>query len=239
MGHVVRSAQSESDGRIVLIDTDSAVDVALLADLGEPQLLVRDSWFMPPAGPGTAAAGAAGGKSAWRLVAGGGGTLEDLVFQPCPEVHAPLQPGHVGGGVSRDESRRGGRAGDVSRPSPPLGAEGARVIEIGPEVTGVTVGDLVVGFPGRRGSAGRGASGTDYRTPQGWTPAEAAAVPVVFLTALFGLADLAAIRAGESLLIHAGTGGVGMAAVQLAASLGVEVFVTASRGKWDAARHGV
>ncbi|MFX0581373.1 type I polyketide synthase, partial [Nocardia nepalensis] len=53
---------------------------------------------------------------------------------------------------------------------------------------------------------------------------------------LYGLADLAGLRAGESVLIHAGTGGVGMAAVQLARHWGAEVFVTASRGKWDTLR---
>ena len=65
---------------------------------------------------------------------------------------------------------------------------------------------------------------------------QAAGVPVVFLTAYYGLADLAGVRAGESVLVHAGTGGVGMAAVQLARHWGVEVFATASRGKWDTLR---
>ena len=45
-----------------------------------------------------------------------------------------------------------------------------------------------------------------------------------------------ASRPGESVLMHAATGGVGMAAVQLARHWGVEVFVTASRGKWDTLR---
>ena len=45
---------------------------------------------------------------------------------------------------------------------------------------------------------------------------QAAGVPVVFLTAWYGLAELAGLRAGESVLVHAGTGGVGMAAVALA-----------------------
>ncbi len=238
---MVRSAQSESDGRIVLIDTDTAVDVALLADLGEAQLLVRGSTVhaarLSPTPPLLALPA---GESAWRLVAGGGGTLEDLVFQPCPEVHAPLQPGHVRVAVSavgvnfRDVVAA---LGMYPGQAPPLGAEGAGVvIEIGPEVTGVTVGDAVMGFLGGAGPLAVVHQELITRTPQGWTPAEAAAVPVVFLTALFGLADLAAIRAGESLLIHAGTGGVGMAAVQLARHWGVEVFVTASRGKWDTLR---
>src|SRR6185437_15445777 len=57
-----------------------------------------------------------------------------------------------------------------------------------------------------------------------------------FLTAWYGLADLAGVGRGESVLVHAGTGGVGMAAVQLARRWGAQVFVTASRGKWDTLR---
>ena len=72
--------------------------------------------------------------------------------------------------------------------------------------------------------------------PQGWSFIEAAGMPVVFLTALYGLAELAGLRSGESVLIHAATGGVGMAAVQLARHWGADVFVTASRGKWDTLR---
>ena len=72
--------------------------------------------------------------------------------------------------------------------------------------------------------------------PAGWTFAQAASVPVVFLTAYYGLVDLAGLRAGETVLVHAAAGGVGMAAVQLARHLGAEVFATASPAKWDAVR---
>ncbi|WP_159047073.1 zinc-binding dehydrogenase, partial [Streptomyces pactum] len=48
--------------------------------------------------------------------------------------------------------------------------------------------------------------------------------------------DLAGLRKGESVLVHAGAGGVGMAAVGLARHLGAEVFATASEGKWDVLR---
>src|ERR1700682_70871 len=74
------------------------------------------------------------------------------------------------------------------------------------------------------------------KMPPGWSFVEAASVPVAFLTAWYGLADLAGLGSGESVLIHAGTGGVGMAAVALARLWGAQVFVTASRGKWDALR---
>ncbi|BBX96270.1 hypothetical protein MLAC_15640 [Mycobacterium lacus] len=56
------------------------------------------------------------------------------------------------------------------------------------------------------------------------------------MTAWYGLSVLAGVRAGQKVLVHAAAGGVGMAAVQLARHWGVEVFVTASRGKWDVLR---
>ncbi|OQS16292.1 hypothetical protein B0T36_05880 [Nocardia donostiensis] len=56
---------------------------------------------------------------------------------------------------------------------------------------------------------------------------EAGSVPIVFLTAWYALYELARLTAGERVLIHAGTGGTGMAAVQIARLLGAEVFATA------------
>ena len=50
------------------------------------------------------------------------------------------------------------------------------------------------------------------------------------------MVDLAGLKAGERVLVHAATGGVGMAAVQIAKYLGAEVFATASPGKWDTLR---
>ena len=61
-------------------------------------------------------------------------------------------------------------------------------------------------------------------------------MPVVFLTALYGLSVLAGVKPGQRVLVHAATGGVGMAAVQLCRHWGAEVFATASRGKWDTLR---
>ncbi|MBD2819073.1 KR domain-containing protein [Streptomyces parvulus] len=52
--------------------------------------------------------------------------------------------------------------------------------------------------------------------PDGWTWAQAASVPVAFLTAYYGLRDLARLEAGESVLVHAAAAASGMAAVQLA-----------------------
>ena len=67
--------------------------------------------------------------------------------------------------------------------------------------------------------------------PGGWSFAEAAGAPVVFLTAFMRWWIWRGLRAGERVLVHAATGGVGMAAVQLARWLGAEVLGTASAGK--------
>ena len=61
-------------------------------------------------------------------------------------------------------------------------------------------------------------------------------MPIAFLTAYYGLVELAGLQAGETVLVHTATGGVGMAAVQLARHLGAEVFGTASPGKWATLR---
>jgi 4-hydroxyphenylalkanoate synthase len=238
---LVRSAQAEHPGRIVLIDTDTAVDAAVLAAAGEPQLLVRAGGVHAARlAPAPALLALPAEEPAWRLSAGAGGTLEGLVIQPCPQAQAPLQAGQVrlavaAAGVNfRDVMAA---LGMYPGRAPVLGAEGAGVVvETGPEVAGVAVGDAVMGLIDGTGPLAVVDQQLLVKVPRGWSFAQAAGMPVAFLTALYGLADLAAIRAGESVLIHAATGGVGMAAVQLARQRGVEVFVTASRSKWDTLR---
>jgi polyketide synthase 1/15 len=238
---LVRSAQGEHPGRIVLIDTDTAVDAAVLAAAGETQLLVRgDAVHAARLAPAPPLLALPAGGSAWRLAAGGGGTLDDLVIQPCREAQAALQAGQVRMAVTavgvnfRDVVAA---LGMYPGEAPLLGAEGAGVvIETGPGVAGVAVGDPVMGLLDGAGPMAVVDQQLLVKVPRGWSFAQAAGVPVVFLTAFYGLADLAAIRAGELVLVHAATGGVGMAAVQLARQWGMEVFVTASRGKWDTLR---
>uniref|UniRef100_UPI00384EE40A type I polyketide synthase n=1 Tax=Amycolatopsis eburnea TaxID=2267691 RepID=UPI00384EE40A len=114
----------------------------------------------------------------------------------------------------------------------PLGQEAAGVVtDIGEGVT-LAPGDRVFGlFPGTFATHAT----TDHRLlkpiPDGWTFAQAATTPVAFLTAYYGLVELAELKPGESVLVHAAAGGVGMAAVQLARYLGAEVYGTASSGK--------
>jgi acyl transferase domain-containing protein/NADPH:quinone reductase-like Zn-dependent oxidoreductase/thioesterase domain-containing protein/acyl carrier protein len=65
------------------------------------------------------------------------------------------------------------------------------------------------------------------RKPAGITFEEAATIPVTFMTAWYALHQLGKIQRGEKILIHAATGGVGLAAIQIARLAGAEIFATA------------
>ncbi|MFD2473637.1 NADP-dependent oxidoreductase [Amycolatopsis silviterrae] len=71
------------------------------------------------------------------------------------------------------------------------------------------------------------------RKPTALSHVEAAALPIVGLTAWQGLVDLGGVTAGDRVLIHAGGGGVGHVAVQIAKALGAHVITTASASKRD------
>ncbi|MEU0796785.1 type I polyketide synthase [Amycolatopsis sp. NPDC005961] len=249
---LVRSAQAENPDRFLLVDVDGeeasygAVPAALAT--GEPQLSLRDG--EPHAARLVRAETAGGVLSApkdghWRLDIVDKGTLENLTLLPCPEVAGPLPDGHVriavrAAGVNfRDVlNALGMYPGEAGA----MGLEGAGVVtEVGPGVTGLAVGDRVLGmFPGAFGPLAVADQRLVARVPDGWSFAEAASVPIVFLTAYYALVDLGRVQAGETVLVHAAAGGVGMAAVQLAKHLGADVFGTAGAGKWDALReHGL
>jgi len=101
----------------------------------------------------------------------------------------------------------------------------------------LAVGDRVMGLlDGAFGPSAVADARLLAPVPESWSFEEAASVPVVFLTAYYGLVDLAGLRSGESVLIHAAADGVGMAAVQLARHLGGEVYATESEPKWPVVR---
>ncbi|WP_143677068.1 type I polyketide synthase, partial [Streptomyces scabiei] len=119
-----------------------------------------------------------------------------------------------------------------------IGLEGAGVVtEVGADVTGLAPGDRVMGmFAGAFGPVAVADARMVARIPKGWSFAEAATVPIVYLTAYYALVDLGGLKPGENVLVHAAAGGVGSAAVQLARHLGAVVHGTASPAKWDALR---
>ena len=105
------------------------------------------------------------------------------------------------------------------------------VLEVGSDVSTVSVGDRVVGL-------GFGAFGPEMITreelvaqaPPGVSVSALATIPSAFVSAALSY-ELSGLEAGDRVLIHAGAGGVGLAAIQLANAAGAEVFATASAPK--------
>lgn len=127
-----------------------------------------------------------------------------------------------------------------------LGMDFAGVITaLGEGVTQFAVGDAVYGCAG--GVKGRAGTLAEYATvdarlvahkPASLSMREAAALPLVSITAWEGLVDRAKTQSGNKVLIHAGAGGVGHVAIQIAKAFGAEVFTTVSTAKkQDIARH--
>ncbi|MGW6218231.1 MDR/SDR family oxidoreductase, partial [Streptomyces sp. NPDC055109] len=171
----------------------------------------------------------------WRLGLGTRG-VSDTALQPCPQAAAVLQLGQVrisvrAGGLNFKDALIG--TGVVTNAGTMIGYEGAGVVvEVGPGVDGLAVGDRVMGLlPTGIGPVAVADQRLLSLIPQGWSFSQAAGVPVAFLTALYGLRELGDVQPGERLLVHAATGGVGMAARQLAALWGVHVRATASTPK--------
>jgi NADPH2:quinone reductase len=104
------------------------------------------------------------------------------------------------------------------------------VSEVGTGVDGCAVGDRVVALNAAGSHAARRAVPTimTWPIPAGLDPARAACVPVAFGTAYECLFTAGNLTAGQTVLVQAGAGGVGMAAIQLAKDAGATVLATAS-----------
>ncbi|OMC52970.1 polyketide synthase [Mycobacterium sp. IS-2888] len=243
---LARSAQTEHPGRIVLVDSDAALDdgaIAAVLATGEPQVLLRDGKVYIPRVHGSRAVDGImtpPGEGPWRLGIDTAGTFENLQLEPVPNADAPLEPGQVRVALRaiatnfRDVMITLGMFTHDAL----LGGEGAGVVvEVGPGVTEFAVGDSVYGFfPDGSGTLVPGDVRLLLPMPADWTYTEAAGISAVFTTAYMAFIHLADVKPGQRVLVHAAAGGVGMAAVQLARHLGLEVFGTASRGKWDTLR---
>jgi mycoketide-CoA synthase len=243
---LVRSAQTEHPGRIVLLDSDAPLDddaAAAVVATGEPQVLLRGATIYTARVNGSRAVDgilAPPAEGPWRLGISSAGTFENLRLEPVPNAGAPLEPGQVRVVLRaiatnfRDVMITLGMFTHDAL----LGGEGAGVVvEVGPGVTEFAVGDSVYGFfPDGSGTVVPGDIRLLQPKPADWSYAEAAAISAVFTTAYMAFIHLADVKPGQRVLVHAAAGGVGMAAVQLAGHLGLEVFGTASRGKWDTLR---
>src|ERR1051325_6734975 len=102
------------------------------------------------------------------------------------------------------------------------------IAKIGTNGGNFKIGDRVVGYTGTGGYAEYAVAKNSeiLRIPEGVSLTEAAAVPTVFLTAWFALKEDGKLKAGEWLLVQAGSSGVGNAAIQVGKHFGAKVIAT-------------
>ena len=237
---LVRAAQSEHPRALVLIDTDdeaaSGEALAQALALDEQELAIRGGRLYRPRLRTAAARHLTPPDSpAWRLDVTAKGTLDNLALIPYPEGDAPLGPRQVrialrAAGLNFRDITVG--LGLVPTEKT-MGSEGAGIVtEVGSAVTRFAPGDRVFGMIESSLGPVMVADERKVRSmPADWDFAQAASVPTVFITAYQCLVDVAAVKPGESVLIHTATGGVGLAAIQLARHFGAEIYATAGPDK--------
>ncbi|MDN3219743.1 zinc-dependent alcohol dehydrogenase family protein [Pseudomonas nunensis] len=158
---------------------------------------------------------------------------------PLPELKAgQVLVKIIASGVNPlDTKISSGKGGHARQPLPAvLGMDLAGVVAaVSADVSAFNIGDEVYGMAG--GIGGNQGSLAQYiavdadllaRKPNNLSMREAAALPLIFITAWEGLVDRANVRAGQTVLVQGGAGGVGHIAVQIAKARGAEVFATGS-----------
>jgi NADPH:quinone reductase len=158
---------------------------------------------------------------------------------PCPEAGEGLVLVRVKASAVNplDLKISKGQAAHARQPPPAiLGIDVAGTVEsVGRGVAGFKPGDEVYGMAG--GVGGVQGSLAEFMAadaallapkPKNLGMREAAALPLIFITAWEGLVDRAHVRGGQRVLVHGGAGGVGHIAVQLARAFDAEVFATGS-----------
>jgi NADPH:quinone reductase-like Zn-dependent oxidoreductase len=167
----------------------------------------------------------------------GGPLVSTELAKPAPGAGQVLVRVEASGVNPLDTKIRAGQAGHAQSTLPSvLGLDLAGTVEaVGPGVTEFRPGDAVYGMTGGVGDlpgslAEYAAVDARLLAPRSTalTAREAAALPLVVITAWEGLVDRANVRAGQRVLIHGGAGGIGQVAVQIAVARGAEVFATGS-----------
>ena len=173
------------------------------------------------------------GENARRIVVTEPGDLDSIRIEPF----APRAPGrdevqieiHAAALNFRDVLTALGEMGPVPGGRLVPGGECSGVVRaVGPGVRRVAIGDAVVAIaPSTLATHTTLAEHSVAAMPSNLSFEHAAGLPIVFLTAVHALENLARLSRGERVLIHAGAGGVGLAAIQIAQAIGAEIHATA------------
>ena len=249
---MVRVANNEHRCRFKTIDLDGCppdVAATLLADEvtlppdGEFEIAYRDdvrhvlrlhradsARLLPRT---VTAVGPHGSVAPFRVETRGAGILANLALhetdRPAPAPHEVEVRVRAAGINFRDIMKALG----THPGNPPdllwFGDDLSGIVErVGELVTDPRPGDEVAGMaPYAFRSYARTDARLLFRKPAQLSFAQAASIPTIFLTAHYAINHLARMQPGESILIHAGTGGVGQAAIQVARHRSLEIFATA------------
>ncbi|HEX5051956.1 MAG TPA: SDR family NAD(P)-dependent oxidoreductase, partial [Planctomycetota bacterium] len=214
--------------------TSAEPEVALRGGLRRAPRLRRGprakATLLPPPGP-------------FRLRARAYGSFDHLQLEPLQrrapgagEVELAIEAAalnfkdalHVLGMLREHSERLGVRSANEQ----PLGFEGCGTVVAAGRGVDLRVGErVVVSAADCLASHVTVRASACFRLPAGIDATAAAGLPTVFATALHALEDLARVRAGETVLVHAAAGGVGQAAIQLLLGAGCRVLATASPAK--------
>lgn len=159
------------------------------------------------------------------------GILASLYFRPYTELLRPIPHDHIDVKIEavglnwKDLALSSGRFDAINND---LSSEYAGVVtKMGRNVAGLSVGDRVYGV-------GRGHFGNYTRVPAAFAQRlqptddllEVATMPLVYMTAIYALNHIVRARPGQSVLIQSATGGLGLAAIKVAQSKGLDIFAT-------------
>ena len=172
-------------------------------------------------------------KTSYRLSQSAPGSIDDLHFvteqEPRPAPDEVVVRVQAAGLNFRDVLTALGMLEDPSRRPPSFGWECVgEVTARGDRVDSVEIGDTVMGMmPAAMAGYVTAKADLVVRKPDHLGIEEAATLPVAFLTAYLGLVIRGGTSAGDRVLVHNATGGVGLAALQLAQNMEAEIFATA------------
>jgi phthiocerol/phenolphthiocerol synthesis type-I polyketide synthase C len=247
IGRTVMNERADIGCRLIDLDPGARAEAAMAALSGEllrpdaeNEILLRGGGrYAPRLARGLAepAGSEAESETSFTLGFGQGDASDRAILNP---IAVPL-PGagevavwvHAAGVNFRDVLQRIGllpeEAFEEGFAGPTMGLEfSGEIIAIGENVERLRPGDEVFGF-------GRNAFSSHlvapafclFRKPQSMSFAEAATLPVAAVTVYYSLHHLARLSKGERILIHGAAGGVGLAALQYAQSVGAEIFASA------------
>ncbi len=219
---------------ILASDIDDLITELLRGDEEDEVLWRRGRRFVHRFAPqsGKPASTSAARHLPCRLALSDSAGVEELRYQTQPVL--PLRPGQV----EIEVRATGLNFSDVMKaldlypglPDGPvdLGAEcSGRISRVGPDCQWSVDDEVIAVAPGAFGTHVTVDAALVARKPSHLSHAQAATIPIAFLTADYALHHCARLQAGDAVLVHSASGGVGLAALQLAKLANIQVYATA------------